>query len=236
MTQALPKHVQLSERLIRQIAAGQLADGARLPPERAMAAELGVSVGTLRKALDDLTQKGLLRRVHGSGNYVRRRAAAQGVYSFFRLELPGGGGLPGAVLLDLAQTDKPATPPFGTSAGQAHRLRRLRLLDGMAVALEEIWLDAGPQRGLDPARLSESLYHYFEQALGLRIGRVEDRVGIGVVPDWAPSAFGLSPGAPVGHVLRLGWAEHGPPVEFSQTWFDNSRSSYIFRAEKDIRS
>ncbi len=52
-TSALPKFVQLSEMLIREIAAGHLTDGARLPPERDMADDLGVAVGTLRKALAD---------------------------------------------------------------------------------------------------------------------------------------------------------------------------------------
>ena len=41
--------------LIRDIAAGRLSEGERLPPEREMAAELGIAVGTLRQALADLT-------------------------------------------------------------------------------------------------------------------------------------------------------------------------------------
>ena len=47
---SLPKYVQIAEMLIREIAAGHLADGARLAPEREMAATLGTSVTTLRKA------------------------------------------------------------------------------------------------------------------------------------------------------------------------------------------
>lgn len=50
-TTDLPKYLQVSESLIRDIGAGVLADGTRLPPEREMAADLGISVGTLRKAL-----------------------------------------------------------------------------------------------------------------------------------------------------------------------------------------
>ena len=46
--------------LAREIQAGVLADGSRLAPERVMADELGVAVGTLRKALLELTQKGLV--------------------------------------------------------------------------------------------------------------------------------------------------------------------------------
>ena len=57
-TQSLPKFIQLSEMLIREIAAGHLTDGARLPPERNMADDLGVAVGTLRKALADVEAKG----------------------------------------------------------------------------------------------------------------------------------------------------------------------------------
>ncbi|MEL6700823.1 MAG: GntR family transcriptional regulator, partial [Pseudomonadota bacterium] len=66
----LPKHLQIGEMLVREIASGRLADGARLPSERQMASELNVAVGTLRRALDDLTERGLLERVQGSGNYV----------------------------------------------------------------------------------------------------------------------------------------------------------------------
>ena len=50
----LPMFVQVSELLIREIAAGRLIDGERLPPEREMAKSLHVSVGTLRKALAEL--------------------------------------------------------------------------------------------------------------------------------------------------------------------------------------
>ena len=92
----LPRWVQVSERMIREIGAGRLAHGARLPPEREMAADLGIAVGTLRKALADLEGKGLLERRQGSGNYVRRLAGLAGIYSLFRLELVGGGGLPTA--------------------------------------------------------------------------------------------------------------------------------------------
>ena len=68
---ALPIYVQISEMLIRDITAGLYVEGARLPPERQMATELGVSVTTLRKALDDMTHKGMLEKLQGSGNYIK---------------------------------------------------------------------------------------------------------------------------------------------------------------------
>ena len=51
MRGALPIYLRIAEGLTRYIAAGRLGVGERLPPERAMAADLGVTVSTLRKAL-----------------------------------------------------------------------------------------------------------------------------------------------------------------------------------------
>ena len=155
---ALPLYVQLSELLIREINAGRYVDGDRLPPEREMAQQLGTSVGTLRKALADLTGKGLLERVQGSGNYVRAKADAQSVYAFFRVELLAGGGLPRAEVLDVARVGKPADlPEFGTQA-EGHRIRRLRFLNQTPAVLEEIWLDGSYATRIAREALSESLY------------------------------------------------------------------------------
>ena len=132
--------------LIREIAAGRLVDGEKLPPERDMAEDLGIAVGTLRKALAELQRKGLLKRVQGSGNYVSARADVDSVYAMFRLELIEGGGLPTARVLSVARMAKPADLPSFGSSGEAHRIRRLRLLGGKPAALEEIWLDGSRAR------------------------------------------------------------------------------------------
>ena len=229
---ALPKFVQLSEMLIREIAAGHLADGARLPPEREMAETLGVAVGTLRKALADVAAKGLLERVQGSGNYVRRLEAVDSVYAFFRLELTRGGGLPTAQVLSVDLLPKPAdAPPFGTHP-QGHRIRRLRWLGGVLIGLEEIWLDAGQAATIGPADLRESLYLFYRDRLGLVITMAEDRIGVADLPDWTPPEFHLRAGAVTGYIERNSYLAGRVPVEFSRTWFDADRARYISRMGK----
>ncbi|SMY09128.1 GntR family transcriptional regulator [Flavimaricola marinus] len=231
---ALPKYVRISERLIREIAAGHLADGARLPPEREMAVDLGTSVGTLRKALADLEAKGLLLRIQGSGNYVRQQPETASVYAFLRLERAQGGGLPTADVLTVDRMPKPdGAPDFGRS-DEAHRIRRLRRLDGEVVALEEIWLDGGQVRRIKADDLSESLYLYYRDKLGLVIARVEDRVGVEQVPEWTDPRFGPRAGDWAGFVERVSWSESGHRVEYSRTWFDKDKSRYISRMGKGV--
>jgi GntR family transcriptional regulator len=231
-TSELPKFIQLSEMLIREIAAGRLADGARLPPEREMADELGVAVGTLRKALADVEAKGLLDRVQGSGNYVRHRPAVESVYAFFRLELLQGGGLPKAKVLSVDRLPKPAAYAAYGGHAQGHRIRRLRFLGDVLVALEEIWLDAGWRDAVSVADLTDSLYYFYRHELGLVIAAVEDRIGVDVLPDWTPSVFHLPAGSTVGHITRVSRNAAKEAAEFSHTWFDPGRATYISRMGK----
>lgn len=227
---ALPLYVQVSEMLIREIAAGRLLEGEKLPPEREMARGLGIAVGTLRRALADLAEKGLIERRQGSGNYVRAPAGAVGVYAFFRLELVRGGGLPTARLLSVTRAPAPAPgelPSFGGDLGW--RIRRLRYLGDTPAALEEIWFDAARAPELDPAELSESLYLFYRDRLGLTVARAEDRVGVGAVPDWAPAQFPLAPGAVCGEVVRASDDAAGRRAEASRTWFDPATTRYVSR-------
>lgn len=224
----LPVYVQIAEFLLRDLAAGRLVDGERLPPERAMAEQLGVSVGTLRKSLNMLETQGMLERVQGSGNYIRAGGATAGIYSMFRLELPAGGGLPRADVLAVDHMTKPADlPDFGT-AQQASRVRRIRFLSDTIVALEEIWLDGAAGR-IEKTAISESLYRYYQQHLGFWITRAEDRVRVAPMPNWTPEVFPARPGRTVGYVERLSWADAPDPVEFSRTWFDPDRAHYVQR-------
>lgn len=231
-TSALPKFVQLSEMLIREIAAGHLRDGVRLPPERDMADELGVAVGTLRKALADVEAKGLLDRVQGSGNYVRHRPAVDSVYAFFRLELIKGGGLPTAQVLSVDRLAKPDVFARLGGDGQGHRIRRVRSLDGTVIALEEIWLDGRQRESINRSELSDSLYLFYRNELGLVIASVEDRIGVDAMPDWTPEAFHLKPGHAVGYIERISWTATKEPAEFSRTWYDAKRANYISRMGK----
>ena len=226
---ALPIYVQTAEMLIREIAAGRLLEGERLPPERQMSEDLGISVGTLRKALADLTGKGYLERVQGSGNYVRHPPEAAGVYAFLRIELADGGGLPTAEVLSVDRIEKPSDAPAFGSSPDAHRIRRLRRLGGVPAALEEIWLDGAFATSIAASDLSESLYLFYREKLGLWIARAEDRVGLGVVPDWRVDAFPLPPGTPCGYIERLAQSQTGETVEYSRTWFDPNKVRYISR-------
>jgi DNA-binding GntR family transcriptional regulator len=228
----LPLFMRACELLTREITSGHWHTGERLPTETELALQLGMAVGTVRKALAELVNRGLVERRQGSGTYVcQHRNAARSIYDFFRLELVRGGGLPTALVLDFRlMQHPPAVPQFGEArTKQCYRVRRLRSLNGVAVALEEIWFDARHRAGLKVTDLGEALYLFYKQSLGFWIDHVEDHVSVGQVPHWSPTAFPMQAGQVCATVDRRSWAGSGSIEEFSNTWFNPETARYSAR-------
>lgn len=228
---ALPIYRQVAELLARQIRAGYWHEGERLPPEADLAVTLGVAVGTLRKALAMLAEQELLERVQGSGTYVKRLSRRRRQYELLRLELRHTGpGLPTARILALDRCPHPdGIPAFGTPCDEAWRVRRLRLLSGEPVALEEIWFSAAGCEDLRVDELGDAMYAFYQQRFQRWIARVEDRLGAAPVPDWTVPDFGPVAGMAAGHIERIAWTASHAVAEFSQTWFDPQRCCYTSR-------
>lgn len=220
---------QITELLVRDIQSGELPDGERLPPEREMALQLNISVGTLRKALAQLKELGLLRRVQGSGNYVHNTLSIDNVYALFRLELVSGPAVPSATLLSVRRMAKPAYVPHIGSSTTAFRFRRQRRLDEVDAALEEIWLDGRYAQTITPEDISDSMYRFYQDQLGVRIIRTEDRVGVAPLPRWAPTALQQKACSHWGFIERFSRDHEGQLAEYSRTWFDPTQVRFVAR-------
>ena len=228
--QPLPVYLQIAELLARQIKAGYWREGERLPTEAALAVQLDVAVGTLRKALALLAEQGTLERIQGSGTYVKKAAGASRIYELFRLELHDGPGLPTARILGVRKVNRPPEVPAElTSQGTLWRVRRLRLLSQQPVSLEEIWFDGANCEALTPKELGDSMYLFYQQRFGVWIARVEDRIGVGPVPAWAVADYGQSAGDCAGFIERFSWTASNSLAEYSRTWFHPGVARYSSR-------
>jgi len=227
----LPVYIQIAELLMRQIRAGHWQLGERLPTEAELAASLQVAVGTLRKSLALMAEQGYLDRVQGSGTYVRAPQPGGSIYEFFRLELHDGPGLPTARIISVLKVPRPdAVPVLGETAhGQVWRVRRLRQLNQVPVALEEIFFDARLTPTLKMSDLGDAMYRFYQERFGLWIARAEDHVSVRAAPAWAPEVLGLQPGCAAGYIERRSRLASGVCAEYSHTWFDPAVCRYAVR-------
>src|SRR5436305_4250841 len=80
-----PLYRQVKEVLIKRLGDGSSAPGQLLPSEPEIAADLGVSPGTVRKALDEMSAESLLVRRQGRGTFVASHDEERILFQFFRM-------------------------------------------------------------------------------------------------------------------------------------------------------
>ena len=70
------EYLRVAGDIAARIASGELAPGARLLAERALAEYYGVAYGTVRRAMQVLRERGLIETIHGRGTFVSATGAA----------------------------------------------------------------------------------------------------------------------------------------------------------------
>lgn len=73
-----PLYQQLAEQIRDQVASGELPVGGRLPPQRDLAVQHGVSLMTVKQAMTGLVREGILYSRVGRGTFVARRPHPSG--------------------------------------------------------------------------------------------------------------------------------------------------------------
>jgi GntR family transcriptional regulator len=157
--QRQPKYLRIYTDLRDRIATGRWPAGSSLPAQRDLADEFGVSIMTLRQALQLLADEGLVGTRHGLGTYVTERFAHDlGHLNSFTADLARQGAPVTTRVLDAAAV----TPPEEVGARLGHpaealRLRRLRLIGGRPVVLQVSWLPVPLPGGLGPWEITGGL-------------------------------------------------------------------------------
>jgi GntR family phosphonate transport system transcriptional regulator len=147
---------RIADDLEQAIALGTHAAGGRLPGEVEIAARFGVNRHTVRRALAELTARGLVRAERGSGTYVERQRLAYPIGARTRFsEIVGTAGR-GAEGKLIAHRSEPATPEIAKRLGLAVgemvvRLEILRSADRVPICSATSWLPA--TLGSDAARI-----------------------------------------------------------------------------------
>jgi GntR family transcriptional regulator len=144
-----PLHEQVRGLILSRIERGDWPTGAPIPPEVHLSREFGVSIGTVRKALDQLARDRILVRERGRGTFVKDGGAWR---TGPALRLCHANGEPVALDIALVGTDYAVATAAEVSAlrmlrpasivPRALKLRREWRHDGALVVIETITVDA----------------------------------------------------------------------------------------------
>jgi len=168
--------------MTRRIAEGHWKSGEMLPSEPKLADELGVSPGTVRKALDRLAAEKLVTRRQGLGTSVAISTRADMLYRFFKL-IDGSGA---RFMPDCRQVTKKVTKAnarfrdlFGLpKEARVAKFRRLRTAKSVPIMIETVTLPLPLFGGVDKLdeALPTTLYDFFESEFELKVLRVDEKL------------------------------------------------------------
>ena len=169
----LPLYQRLRDELAARISSQHWRPGDLIPSESELASSHGVSIGTVRKAIDSLVSEGLLERQQGRGTYVRRARFNSSLFRFFRFQSETGERkVPQARILKLTVLPAPSavTSVLRLREGEpVINISRLRMIDGEPLLAEEIWLEKSRFEallGVAPDAFGDLLYPLYEERCG----------------------------------------------------------------------
>jgi DNA-binding GntR family transcriptional regulator len=144
----VPLYAQVKQRLAERIRSGALAEGEFLSPEPELCAEFGVSRITIRRAVAELCDEGLLIRQQGRGTIVAPAKMQQTLVSLSGFsDAFAASGRPVRHLVlsaDTGVSDAAAEAVLGASAaGRLACFLRLITVEDRPLTLETLYLDAG---------------------------------------------------------------------------------------------
>lgn len=230
--QRLPLYQRLKDTFAARIAQGEWRPGVAIPPEADLAAEFGVALGTVRKAIEGLVHQGLIDRRQGRGTFVRRADFSNVLFRFFRHTKGGQQVRPVGRLL----ARRVGAP--GTRAAHALKLEldarvlwltRLRSVDGQPLVLDEIALPLArfrPLLDLPVEMLGGLLYPLYERQAGQPIARATEHIAFDRADATTARHLGIAKGDPVVSIERLAFGYDGVPLEWRQSYGPAERFSY----------
>ncbi|MGE5454672.1 MAG: GntR family transcriptional regulator [Methylocystaceae bacterium] len=180
LNSSLPLYAQLREILRRDIEHGTWKVGDVIPPEQELVRQYQVARSTVRQAIMDLVNEGLLYRKQGKGTFVcrNRRLDAMEPLLSFSAEMVSRGVTPRARILKQGLTsDVPSEVQALMGQGPVYHLLRLRLADEVPLALEYSYFNPQVLPNLDQENLEGSLYQLIVYERQMQISKVEQAIG-----------------------------------------------------------
>lgn len=227
-----PLYARIKDRLMQRLLRGEWSPGMLLPSETALAAEYGVSQGTLRKALDALAAERLVIRRQGRGTVVAKHDNERALFQFFHVHDHSG------------ERQLPDSRVLGQSRGRANRIeaealaltvrapviriRRVRYLAQRPAMVEIIVLPQQRFSGLDSEpKLPNALYALYQTRYGITVARASERLRAVAATAEDARHLGLVPGVPLLEIERVAMDMQKAPIEWRRSRLNTTDHYYL---------
>jgi GntR family transcriptional regulator len=232
----------VEQRVKELIASGQLGEDGRLPAERDLAEQFGVSRTTVRQVLDRLEHEGSVYRRRGrtGGTFVSRPRVdidfgyLAGIPAYLRAQ----GFRPGAHVVSarMIPADDTTASALRIPAGTlVYEVVRIRLADEVRISLENARIPVSLAPDLLAQPLDDSIYDLLVNRYGVTCIKAVERM-VAVLADAEQSQLlGIKIGDPLMAIERVAFDLDDQPVEYSTDLFRGDRTRVIAWAHGAVK-
>lgn len=220
----VPLYKQVKEDILKRIIAGDWSPGSFLPNEFALAEQYGVSQGTLRKALNELTAEKYLVRYQGKGTAVAVMEDDSSLFPFFFLSRRDNKHILPVSQINSIEKIK-ATKDIAEHLQAAENddvleIKRVRILDNECVINEIVYISLNVTGDImfEDNNFPNTLYAFYQNRCGIRVHRVTEDIEA-VLPD-------------SDDMKRLAIGKSHPVMKISRTSYDVQDRVVEYRISK----
>ena len=230
--QPLYKEVKL--RITRDLIDGHWRAGEAIPSEARLAERFQVSLGTVRKAIDELVAEKILLRQQGRGTFVAAHTADRTLFYFFHLVgKDGRKDTPETEMLAFARgrADVAEATGLGLARGErVFRIRNLLRLAGDPVVIDDIVVPAQLFPDLDERIFGGregTIYGLYQSRYGINVIRIAERLSATLATRESAALLEVPAGTPLLRIARIAYTYHDRPVELRQSLVDTTAHEYL---------
>ena len=233
-TAGMPLYRVVKRSLLTAIESGHCPPGETLPSETEIAGAMGVSIGTLRRAVDELAAEHILVRRQGRGTFVATHSTDRFLFQFFHVERADG--LREAPLDDLVSFERlradaePAQALHLRPGDPVFQIENRLSLQGSAVVYERLTLPCALFKGLTEKRFRDrpgAIYQLYQSDFGISVLRAQERARAAAADRQAVRVLGLAPGQPIIQVRRTALTFGERPVEYRISIINPAHHDYV---------
>jgi GntR family transcriptional regulator len=230
---ATPLYKELERQMREALAGGEWKPGEAIPAERRLAERFNVSIGTIRKAIDELVAANLLIRQQGRGTFVASHNRDRLLYYFFHVVPHTRAKAYHEVrLLAFARGRATGreTEHLRVAPGDAViRVRNLRSLGGKPENIDDLTLPASRFPGLTERQFAgrpSTIYNLYQEAFGLSVVRTSERLRATLADADTAALLHVARGAPLLAIRRVALSYNDDPVELRISLVNTARHEY----------
>ena len=232
---SLTAYEEVKQKITEDLVRGRYPMGQALPAEKDLSKELDVSIGTLRKAVDELVAEGIVVRRQGRGTYVAEHDLKRLLYYFFhvvkhdvdkkanpRVDL---------VSLNTAVATKEEASKLNIKEGApVWRLVNCLYLEERCVMIDQITLDKKRFKNFTRAEFINregSIYQLYQMKYGQTVVRSSERLRASLVSKQHAEWLDIKPNSPVLVIRRVALGIQDDPIEWRISTLNTNQYEYF---------